>query len=62
MNGMRASNSAIHHHNNFFLLLISLSESNESYFGAYKIGSTVIYPKVSWTTSVQAMRVESAAY
>lgn len=41
-------------HNNFFCFL---SESNESYFGAYKIGSTVIIPKVSWTTYMLAMTV-----
>lgn len=41
-------------------LLCFLSESNESYFGAYKIGSTVIIPKVSWTTHAPAMTIEAS--
>lgn len=40
--------------------LCFLSESNESYFGAYKIGSTVIIPKVSWTRHMLAMTIEAS--
>lgn len=41
-------------------VLCFLSESNESYFGAYKIGSTVIIPKVSSTTHVLAMTIDAS--
>jgi hypothetical protein len=42
------------------ILFCFVSESNESYFGAYKIGSTVIIPKVSWTTYMLAMTVQAS--